>query len=186
MTHFSAPQISLGKSRRDQHGVALIMSLIFLVLMTLVGMTGIRAITKEERMVAQSYDRTIAFQAAESALREAEILIENASRPTPAVNTACALSGAPSQVMVCGSLLTPTLSRWVDPATNWADATAVGTGTLAITPEYFVEYLGGAFPCTLNSVAADTCKRYRISARADAGGSRANVILQTIYSTFEP
>lgn len=172
---------------RKQQGVVLIISLIMLVLMTLIGMAGIRSITKEERMVAQSYDRTLAFQAAESALREAEILIEAAGRPTPAVSAACAKSGAPSEVMVCGASPTPTVSRWNDSAfTSWTSATAVGTGNFSITPQYFTEYLGGNFPCTLDSTASDNCKRYRISARANAESGRSNVTLQTIYATFEP
>jgi type IV pilus assembly protein PilX len=171
----------------QQRGVVLIMSLIMLVLMTLIGMAGIRAISKEERMVAQSYDRTLAFQASESALREAEVLIEAAGRPSPVVNTACALTGAPSQVMVCGASPTPTISRWDDAAfASWTDATPVGTASLALTPQYFVEYLGGNFPCKLNSTLAENCKRYRISARPNAGSGRSSVVLQTIYATYEP
>lgn len=173
----------------QQRGIVLIISLIMLVLMTLIGMAGIRSITKEERMVTQSYDRTLAFQAAESALREAEILIETANRPAPAVSTACALSGAPSQVMVCGASPTPTVSRWNDSAfTSWTSMTAVGTGNFSITPQYFVEYLGGNFPCSLNSTATENCKRYRISARVNAGSGsgRSNVTLQSIYATYEP
>jgi type IV pilus assembly protein PilX len=170
-----------------ERGVALIISLILLTLMSLVGMAGIRAINKEERMVAQSFDRSLSFHAAESALREAEGWIEQAGRPTPAVDAACTLMGTAPQVKTCGALLTPTVPRWLDSSfSNWSDASEVGTGTFKVTPQYFVEYLGGDFPCTLTTVAASTCKRYRITARANPGDGRSAVMLQSIYATFEP
>lgn len=170
-----------------ERGVALIISLILLTLMSLIGMASVRAISKEERMVAQTFDRSVAFQAAESALREAEGWVELAGRPSPAANANCSMMGAVIQVMTCGSLATPTVPRWISSSfTDWADATVVGTGTLSLTPEYFVEYLGGTFPCSLDSVGPATCKRYRISARANAGDGRATVILQSIYATYEP
>jgi type IV pilus assembly protein PilX len=173
-------------SQRER-GVALIISLILLTLMSLVGMASVRAISKEERMVAQTFDRSVAFQAAESALREAEGWIEQAGRPTPAVDTNCTMMGAVYQVMACGALITPTVPRWISSSfSDWADATVVGTGSLTITPEYFVEYLGGNFSCSLTDASAGSCKRYRISARANAGDGRASVVLQSIYATYEP
>lgn len=183
----SNPQASPSFAAKKQRGVALIISLILLVLMTLVGLAGIRMISKEERMVAQVYDRSLALQAAESALREAEGKIEDAGRPTPAVNAACALSGAPAQVMVCGDLVAATVPRWISSSfTSWTAASSVGSTTLVITPDYFVEYLGGNFPCSLSNVAPSTCKRYRVSVRAKAGSDRASVILQSIYGTYDP
>jgi type IV pilus assembly protein PilX len=170
-----------------QRGIALIVSLILLTLMTLVGMAGIRTVTKEERMVAQVYDRSLAFQAAESALREAEGRIETAGRPTPAAGSDCTMQGSGTQVNACGSLITATVPRWISSSfTDWESATAVGTGSFLITPEYFVEYLGNTFPCSLTEVASSDCKRYRISARAKAGSERASVVLQSIYATYDP
>jgi type IV pilus assembly protein PilX len=176
-------------SPRKQSGVALIISLILLTLMSLVGMASVRSISKEERMVAQTFDRSLTFQAAESALREAEGWIETAGRPEPAVNANCLLMGSGVQVMMCGSLATPTLPRWTDSAfsnSNWQNATPVGTSSLRITPQYFVEYLGGNFPCSLKNVAVSNCKRYRVTARAKVASDRAAVVLQSIYATYEP
>jgi type IV pilus assembly protein PilX len=170
-----------------QRGVALIISLILLTLMSLVGMASVRAISKEERMVAQTFDRALAFQAAESALREAEGWIEAAGRPEPAVNATCQAMGSGVTVMMCGSLATPTVPRWINSSfTNWSNATPLGTASLAVTPQYFVEYLGGDFPCSLKIATTGTCKRYRVSARARASSDRAAVVLQSIYATYEP
>jgi Tfp pilus assembly protein PilX len=55
-----------------QGGVALIISLVLLLVMTIVGLSGIRIITSQERMVSYTLDRSVAFQAAEAALRGAE------------------------------------------------------------------------------------------------------------------
>jgi type IV pilus assembly protein PilX len=166
-----------------QRGVALIISLIMLVLMTLVGMAGIRMINSEERMVSQSFDRAVAFQTAEAALREIEIQVD-AARPTPAPSTACTMSG----INVCGVIANGT-PRWISTTFNeWADATTVvHTTGMSITPQYFVEYLGDTFPCSLDTVAASNCRRYRITARADAdtnaGPGRGFVMMQSIYAT---
>lgn len=51
-----------------QRGAALVVSLIMLVLMTLIGVTAMRVTTVQEKMVANSRDLNIAFQAAEAAL----------------------------------------------------------------------------------------------------------------------
>jgi len=60
-----------------QKGVALITTLFLLLLMIIIGMAGMRTTTLEEKMSANLRDKTIAFQAAESSLREAETIIES-------------------------------------------------------------------------------------------------------------
>jgi type IV pilus assembly protein PilX len=172
--------------RQSQNGVALIIGMILLLVMTIIGLAGVRLANSEERMVAQTFDRTLAFQAAEAALREAEILIESAGRPTPAASTACTVTGTVYTLMTCGSPVATATPRWLDPTfANWTAATAVGsTTTLAITPEYFVEYLGNTYPCGFDpTTSATNCKRYRVTVRAKPGGGRAFVTLQSIYAT---
>jgi type IV pilus assembly protein PilX len=55
-----------------QRGAALITGLIFLVVLTMIGITAARMSTLEERMAGNMRDRSIAMQAAELALRDAE------------------------------------------------------------------------------------------------------------------
>ena len=55
-----------------QHGVALITGLIFLVMLTLISVTAARMSSLEERMSGNMRDRSLAMQAAEMALRDAE------------------------------------------------------------------------------------------------------------------
>ena len=59
-----------------QSGAVLIISLIMLLLLTLIGTTSMQTTTLEEKMAGNMRDRNIAFQAAESALRDAELDIQ--------------------------------------------------------------------------------------------------------------
>lgn len=168
--------------RQGQRGVALIISLILLLVMTLVGLSGIRIITSQERMVSYTYDRSVAFQAAEAALRSAEDAIEDAGTPTPAAGTSCNVTGTGVTIMLCGAPTASSSPRWLDSSfSSWTSAST--TVTNLVTPQYFVEYLGDTFPCSTDPTASSaTCKRYRITVKADAGTGRANVMLQSVYS----
>ena len=64
-------------SGRAQQGVALIVALILLVVVTLVGLAAVRGTIVQNRMAANLYDREIAFQSAEAAMRAAQDLIGN-------------------------------------------------------------------------------------------------------------
>lgn len=173
---------SIGINKRHaQNGVALVVALILLVVMTLLGLSAMRSVTLEEKMAANTFDRSLSFQSAESTLREAEALLNVAppgSPPTPAAGT-CNVNG------FCGAPVVGAEPRWTDAAfTGWKDATAVTSGSISITPQYFIEYLGSTFPCnTINPNTNLTCKRYRVTVRSNAGADRAAVMLQTIYAT---
>ena len=59
-------------SARRQTGAALITGLIFLVILSIIGVTAARMSSLEERMSGNMRDRLVAMQAAELALRDAE------------------------------------------------------------------------------------------------------------------
>ncbi|WP_293373920.1 PilX N-terminal domain-containing pilus assembly protein [Nevskia sp.] len=60
---------------RAQQGVVLLIGLIILLLLSLLAIGSIRSTTLEERMTGNSQDQQIAFQVAEAALREAEMML---------------------------------------------------------------------------------------------------------------
>ena len=62
----------MAMNRRSQRGAILIISLMFLVVLTMLALTTMGGITLEERMSGQYRDLNVAFQAAESGLRDAE------------------------------------------------------------------------------------------------------------------
>ncbi len=57
---------------KTQHGATLVVSLIMLVLITMLALSTMRTATMEERMSRFSREQSMAFQAAEVALRDAE------------------------------------------------------------------------------------------------------------------
>jgi type IV pilus assembly protein PilX len=160
-------------------GIALIVALIILVLMTILSISAVRMITAEEKMATNSYDRSLAFQAVESALKTVEALVET-EKPEP--TTGCAVVGS---IMVCATPLSNSTPRWLDTTfTSWQNSDVVGSGNLAVTPQYFVEYLGNTFACRPGDASdPNSCKRYRVTARTDGTGGRATVMLQSIYAT---
>jgi type IV pilus assembly protein PilX len=168
--------------KSKESGIVLVTALILLVIMTLLGISGVKIATQEERMAGYSYDRGLTFQAAEAALRQAEIALE-VIKPTPtAAGCVLATSGTYS-VRVCSEPNPAATPRWEDSTfTGWQAADTIGTGSLAITPQYFAEFLGATNPCGFNPADLPTCKRYRITARAGSSG-RAAATVQAIYAT---
>lgn len=67
---------------RFERGAVLVVGLVFLLLMTLIGVTAFSLATQEERMAGNTRDRLRAFEAAERALRDCESRL---SGPLPPV-----------------------------------------------------------------------------------------------------
>lgn len=68
----------------SQRGAVLIVSLIFLLLMTIIGVTTMQTTTLQERMAGNTRDMNIALQASETALRDAEAWLGLAGNSTQA------------------------------------------------------------------------------------------------------
>ena len=174
--------------RGAQEGVALIVVLILLLIMTLLGLASLRGTLLEERMAANLFDRSLGFQAAEAALRQGEVVAMGMAAP-PTGNTCTA--------GVCGPPLNG-LNRALG-NDDWVNATELDDNTLAVPNaadlQYIVEYLGeyNTTPkCDLitgpNGRPKDPlCKAYmyRVSSRYVAAG-RSSVILQSIVRKPSP
>ena len=185
-----SPQYKGTPQSSRQKGAALIISLILLVIMTLLGVAGIRGITQEERMANHSLDRSLAFQATEAGLREAEQLVEtnnaNVSTLLAAVD-ATSKCNITADLRICAAPVATDEARWLLASfDSWKSLSVVGAGALAVTPQYFVEFLGADFECRPGEGTASgiTCKRYRVTVRSNDGtGARSYVMLQSIYAT---
>ncbi|MEW5886443.1 MAG: PilX N-terminal domain-containing pilus assembly protein [Pseudomonadota bacterium] len=167
-----------------QSGMVLLMALVMLLLVTLLGVTSVRMLTVEERMAANSFDRNLAFQAAETALREGEALAASNTAPPPTAmdcgqlnNGACVNGLCSPPVAACNS------ARWDDASFNgWRNATTLVSPLAAGAPQFFVEHLGPGFVCDPQEQPPNTvCNGYRITARSQPADGRAVVILQSIY-----
>jgi type IV pilus assembly protein PilX len=182
-------------SSRKQRGAVLIVALIFLVVMTMLILASIRGTVMQERMASNLYDRSLAFQAAEAALREGErFVLETAPKPTAA---GCDTSGN------CSEPDPAQIPAWQD-EDNWETAHSVGDGhdhvieigDLPVPPQFLVELLADDMPevnlCASTAIDPDApCYggpeglRYRITARSGEAG-RAVVILQSVYAVPKP
>ena len=182
-------------SSRKQRGAVLIVALIFLVVMTMLILASIRGTVMQERMAANLYDRSLAFQAAEAALREGErFVLESSPKPTA---TGCDSNGN------CSEPDPEEIPAWED-EDNWENAHSadddhdhvISIGDLPVPPKFLVELLADDMPevnlCASTAIDPDApCYggpeglRYRITARSGEAG-RAVVILQSVYAVPKP
>jgi len=183
--------------QRRQEGAILVIALLFLVLLTIIGVSSISGVTLEEKMASNLREQNVAFQAAESALRDAEIDLESGiggsgnrdpmtiathfstDCTTAFTNGVCRQPAAPPGAWQTEIV---TVSTW-----NWTDANktvAYGrfTGAAALTgvfrqPRYVIEYLQEKD----DSSTAPITRYFRISARGWGADQNSSVTLQTVY-----
>ncbi len=175
---------------QHQRGAALIVGLILLMLLTTVGVSGMRDTLMQERMVTSTRDRELAQQAAEAALREAEQTIQSASAWN-AVTGAVSISTLAGLTRRVDSAVVSEADFWSPTSANWSNNAQVITygGTLtgvAAMPTYVIEQLPAAYSHvagTLNAnvVGGDRITDYRITARAYGMTTNAVVVLQSVY-----
>jgi type IV pilus assembly protein PilX len=159
-----------------QQGIALIMGLMFLVVLTLLGMAAMRGTILEERMAGNARDRDLAFQSAEAALRAAEQQITGAVLPPFAAGTA-----------YTPRINDGTLNDYWQTTHNWPGQSVVlgwqpqGTSE---APRYVVEELGvtsGGGTGGLGIGALNDEGVYRVTARGVGSSANTVVILQAVY-----
>jgi type IV pilus assembly protein PilX len=168
---------------RFRGAATLTMVMALLLVIALVALAAVRSTLMEERMSGSSRDRSLAFQAAEAALREGE---QRASQ-IPAV---------PTTAGVCNNGLCGKPAAGADPVwtveANWNSAITaeVNLGSSVSKPKYLIELLADNVPpkqaCpTRNDPSAPPCpgseRRYRITARSIAA-NRAEVMLQSLFT----
>lgn len=178
---------------RRQSGVSLVIVLVLLVATSLLGIAILRSTAMQERMSANLRDRSIAFEAAESALRYAQDIVLGAP-PDPdnpgsgwdswlPTATTCTDGSA-----LCPSGTAPGDSQWARLPASHYDTTMLGTAA----PEYWIEYLGRG-PSVVGG-CEDTgpareinCQNpiYRITVRSRSAG-RADVVLQASFVSRLP
>ncbi len=171
----------LSSNRRRSRGFSLIVSMILLVVVLMVALAGMRSVALESRMSATSYDRGLAFQGSETALREAE---DRAVAATAADFPAAGCANG-----YCAEPAPAAQARWADAAfAGWRDvAASAPVSTNAETPAAIIEDHGEGdnwLACSQEIPRAPNCRtpRYRVTGRS-AGDGRANVILQSDVAT---
>jgi type IV pilus assembly protein PilX len=172
--------------RHAEQGVALVVALILLVVATLIGLAGIRGTSLQERMSANMYDRSLAFQRAESALRDAERAITANWHIADLNGQDCSATAS----TLCTSV-PPANAAW----TSVGGTYNVNNDKTPGTPQYFIQFMGtGNAQNNLgldanadygnygNSYPPDNVAYYRVTARSSApadAGDRSIVVLQS-------
>ena len=169
----------MNMNRKHQSGIALIVGLIVLLLLTLITLVAIRVSTLEEKMSSNARDHNIAFQAAESALREAEALLRTPAPPFHPLK----LSDPPFRNMAEPRCVTgycsnsgPSQSE-LFPNVEGKRTAATGISNINAEPEYIIE-LVRVDPSVDSSRLNAT---FRITARAWGGDNNSVVQLESTY-----
>lgn len=183
----------LSAARRQQKGAALITSLIFLILLTLLGFSASRGVIMQELISRNFSDQNLAFQAAEAALKYAEACIRN-SNGEP--------SGGPTAVLALCTPGTGTIPPmpYADttlqnaPTTFWTTTTGTAyggstlgggtlslpTGALSSQPSYVIAVMNWT---SCNGIDDDSCI-YQITAWGAGVNPSTQKIVQSIYRDY--
>jgi type IV pilus assembly protein PilX len=152
---------------QKQQGFVLIVSLVFLLVMTVLVTGTMVGTTQNERMSGSYLDRNRAYQAAEQALRAGERAL--ASQGEACLSNGCANDTSNG----FGALLNALPNNWV------------ATGSLAVTKsgnQMAYSYLVNPLASSLLPAAKSTagCSAYSIRGRGQGLASNTAVVLQTV------
>lgn len=184
-------------SRAEQRGVALVVALVLLVVLTLVGLAAVRGTIMQQKMTSNFRDRQIAFQVGEAGLRQAQIVVQGLTTPISAAALPATIRNcSPASGNVC--LANPLTSLpATSPLIQTVTSTTFNVGSLAAgQPKFVIEYMGnfqapppsvlqlsgcsGYAPCGVTN----TADYYRITVSSGptaAGADRATVTLQSMF-----
>jgi type IV pilus assembly protein PilX len=165
----------------SQVGAALIVSLLFLLIMTVVGITAVQVSSLEEKMSGNMRVRGLVFQAAESALRAAELSVGNDLDNNNLIGRFNSCSNGYYNLKCSGSNAIWTVVDW----TKAIPGPALPNSS--VVSAYIVEYLyddglapkqsGGGIICASSCICY-----YRITAHAANAKGSAISTVQSVYT----
>lgn len=165
-----------------QKGATLIVALVMLLVLTLLAVAAMESSVVEERMAGNALDRNVAFQAAESALRDAETTIfsfPEYSRPVNGSGTGIAIRDS-----LGGSdwwLARRSDANWWENNTREYSPNDDDVPGVSRNPRYVIEEYDDVCDSTETPTLEDCLIVYRITAIA-WGGRNTSVMLQSLYS----
>ncbi len=169
---------------QNQAGVALFISLILLLVLTIIGVSSVQTTSLEVRMTRNEHDSMLAFQSAESALRDAEALIETLA--STADFTDAGNNGLYIVADMGDEAHYKDADVWEAANSRAADTNVDG---VASQPRFIVEHVASVLreenayqqddPYAVG--AADRVEIFRITARGIGGSQNASVVLQSNY-----
>ncbi|OYV01941.1 MAG: pilus assembly protein PilX [Burkholderiales bacterium PBB5] len=184
---------------RAARGFSLMVILVMIVVVSFLALGAMNSSIVQERMAGNARDRNVALQAAEAALRDAELDIEN-NLTTASVFSEDCTSGLciPPSDTASGPKSAPLWQTidWASKSRAYGSRTSApallgpANTALATQPRYVIERLptlpprAGEDACVgggCSNVAVDRARAYRITVRASGVRSATEVMLQSVY-----
>ena len=186
----------------SQNGITLILVLVFIVTLSLVSAVGMRSVISGERVVANERDKSLAFQAAESAAREGAAIVSN-SYTSGSTGTKFSSSGVVTiarpghplggnaefwrttssltRITSCAMPSSNTTERMDWDLANCSN-TAASNYENSAAPKFVIEKLVGVQADGHTPTAPKTDCWYRITSRAVGKSGTADIILQLMFA----
>lgn len=164
-------------TQHNQSGMAILMAIIFLLVLTVVGITSTNSSILSEKMSYNMKDMVSAFQAAESALSDGEEWLQKStSAPSTCSSAPCTVW----QSNIISSPETQTTNWWQTNGQTYSSTIQ----NVYTQPMYLIEqYSFSSDDLSPESLAAGKgFYYYRITARGVGSTSNATVNLQSIYA----
>jgi len=175
------------QNKQKQEGIVLFMSLVMLLLLTALGVSSIQTTSLQQRMARNSNDSNLAFQAAESALRDAEDLLEGLNSLGDFEDVNGEANGYYFEEEPGVPPNWKELADWTA-NTGFRVSETVITG-VSVQPKYIVEHvktvISDADALNLDNIGQDTgsgrTQIFRVTARGTGGTAAAEVMIQGTY-----
>ncbi|MFQ5939645.1 MAG: PilX N-terminal domain-containing pilus assembly protein [Alphaproteobacteria bacterium] len=182
-------------ARYRQQGVALIMAMVFLMLLTILGVTAMTTTSLQEKMAGNVQDKHTAFQAAESALRVGESYVQTTATTALPTFTAAGTTAGHYLPAVGGTTPVWDIADWTNCGGSGGPVCLGGGNAIAgvkTQPAYVIESLGTAQGSAAGSGSlvagfapptdtATGANMYRITGRGTGGTDAAVAIVQGVY-----
>ena len=179
-----AIHISHQASYANQHGSALIISLLILLVLTIIGVTSMSTTALQSKMAANSREYNMAFQATESALRDGEIEVRTLNPQGydfSCTNGLCLPSTTGDSVW--------SAIDWssITPRTYGSKTSATALLGISTQPKYIIEKLPPV-PLPGDSTSQTQCyncglpiQNFRVTASGTGPNGTAAVMLQSVF-----
>jgi type IV pilus assembly protein PilX len=153
-------------SRKAQRGMALLVSLVFLLLLTLIGLSSMQSANLQEKMAGSVSLRNQSFQTAEAALRvgESAVQLDTYALAVCSGTTQCAPPAESSVVNAAGLNFTSGVT-WIATGNGFYGVQNIGTTLTAV-----------------NVPSNTSATLYRVTAVGIAGTSRS--VVESVYAKY--
>lgn len=168
--------------RQQQKGFVLFVVMIFLIVMSLLGVSMYSGFIKDQKMAGNMREKQRAIEAAQANLDMVENwlqttnLYEGGWRLAVACNSSTQVASA-TPVICSNALDNPTTLPWASaqtftpPSTTMAVAAGGGANTYTSNPQYYVQEMDHT----------DNTAWYKVTATAQGGNATAATVIETIY-----